>query len=175
MKKSFIFAALASVALVACGNPETVTEVVDSSQVSATVSDDTGGPVYTSEDGIIAVSGYDTVSYFVGDGSPVEGSEDHTVIYNGKQYNFASAENAELFAANPTKYAPQYGGHCAWAVSRGDLAPGDPTKYKIVDGKLYLNFNEAVQQTWLLDVPGYIENSEKEWPSFTSDQRFDDA
>lgn len=153
----------------------------DTTDIAATdiadVSDDIRAPVFTGPAGSqnIAVSGYDTVSYFTGDGTPVEGSADHRVRYNGVEYRFASAENAATFQAEPAKYAPQYGGHCAWAASRGKLASGDPTLYKIVDGKLYLNFNQQVQDTWNADIPGFIEKADKEFPKISPDARYDDA
>ncbi len=178
MKKTFLFAALASVSLAACGAseaPAPAAETTEAVQSVVTVNDDASGPVFTGETGNLAVSGYDAVSYFTGEGVPVEGSEDHVVIYNDKEYRFASAENAKKFAADPAAFAPQYGGHCAWALARGYLAPGDATKYKIVDGKLYLNFNDEVQQTWLKDIPGFLMKSEEAWPGFTKDQRYDDA
>ncbi len=111
----------------------------------------------------IAISGYDAVSYFQGNGAPAMGNARFSVNWNGAEWQFANQANAEAFKANPTAYAPQYGGHCAWAMSRGSLAPGDATYYKVVNGKLYLNFNEGVQQTWLKDVPGYIAKSDPAW------------
>jgi YHS domain-containing protein len=142
----------------------------------AEVADAMTGPVFTGPAGSpnVAVSGYDAVSYFQGDGVPVEGSDAHGVTYNGVEYHFSSAENATAFEAEPGKYAPAYGGHCAWAMSRGSLAPGDPSRYRIVDGKLYLNFSEEVQKTWLADIPGFLEKSEKAWPEVPADARFDD-
>jgi YHS domain-containing protein len=92
------------------------------------------------EGGRVAVSGYDTVSYFDGDGVPVKGDAAFAVEHDGAVYHFSNAANAARFAANPEAFAPQYGGHCAWAMSRGYLAPGDPLAYAVVDGKLYLNF-----------------------------------
>jgi YHS domain-containing protein len=72
------------------------------------------GPVYTGLEGEIAVSGYDPLSYFQGDGVPVPGLSVHQVTHNGAVYHFATAANAEAFRADPDLYAPQYGGHCAW-------------------------------------------------------------
>ena len=120
----------------------------------------------------IAVGGFDTVSYFQGDGVPVIGNAQFAVEHNGAEFHFSSQQNADLFAANPDAYAPQYGGHCAWAMSRGSLAPGDPKLYKIVDGKLYLNFNERVQQTWLGDIPGFIAKSDPAWAKIPDGKRF---
>ena len=122
------------------------------------------GGVYVSVEGEkIAVSGYDTVRYFRGDGKPVKGDARYSTQYNGAEWRFASQENLEAFEANPEAYAPQYGGHCAWAMSRGYLAPGDATLYKIVDGKLYLNFNRQVQDTWLGNIAGFISKANIAW------------
>lgn len=122
-----------------------------------------GGVFVGVEGESIAISGYDAVSYFQGEGVPVDGDAQYTVKWNGADWHFANQANAEAFKANPTAYAPQYGGHCAWAMSRGSLAPGDATLYKLVDGKLYLNFNEGVQKTWLKDIPGYVSKSDPAW------------
>lgn len=131
------------------------------------------GGIYVGVDGTnIAVSGYDTVSYFQGDGVPVIGSERFTVEYMGAEWRFSSQENADLFEQNPEAYAPQYGGHCAWAMSRGALAPGDATVYKIVDGKLYLNFNQQVQNMWLEDIAGFISRADIAWTDIPEAARF---
>ncbi|MEO1045309.1 MAG: YHS domain-containing (seleno)protein [Pseudomonadota bacterium] len=130
------------------------------------------GPTFTGLEGNTAVSGYDVVSYFEGNGQPVRGSDKFKVSYKGANYFFASAANATKFKQNPTAFAPQYGGHCAWAMSRGSLAPGDPLLYKVVDGKLYLNFNKNVQQTWLKDVPGFIAKADAQWPSIPDNAKF---
>lgn len=130
-------------------------------------------PVYLSEEGSqVAVSGYDVVSYFEGNGAPVQGSKQFTVRYDGADYHFATKENADKFQASPTAFAPQYGGHCAWAMARGSLAPGDALFYKIVDGKLYLNFNKQVQQQWLADIPGFITKAEAAWAKVPDDAVF---
>ena len=131
------------------------------------------GGVYVGVEGeSVAVSGYDAVSYFEGDGTPAMGNAQYTVSWNGADWHFANQANADKFKANPSAYAPQYGGHCAWAMSRGSLAPGDATKYKIVDGKLYLNFNEQVQQTWLKDIPGYIAKADPAWKDIPEGEVF---
>lgn len=130
------------------------------------------GPVYTGLQGDVAVGGYDAVSYFTGDGSPVMGSAEFAVRHGNAVYHFANAENAAKFRADPAHYAPQYGGHCAWAMARGYLAPGDPLQYRLVDGKLYLNFNAEVKAKWLQDIPGFIASAEKNWPGFPDDAKF---
>lgn len=133
-----------------------------------------GGVFVGVEGANVALSGYDTVSYFQGNGTPVRGSAQFMVEHDGAEFHFSSQENADIFASNPDAYAPQYGGHCAWAMSRGSLAPGDPTLYKIHDGKLYLNFNTQVQQTWLGDIEGFIAKSDPAWTQIPEGKRFGD-
>ncbi|MGD1924778.1 MAG: YHS domain-containing (seleno)protein [Paracoccaceae bacterium] len=110
-----------------------------------------------------AIDGTDPVAYFT-EGRPVEGSSDFTHEWNGAVWRFSSAENRDLFIADPAKYAPQYGGYCAWAVSQGYTASTDPDAWKIVDGKLYLNYNKDVQSTWEEDIPGHIASGDANWP-----------
>lgn len=130
-------------------------------------------PVYVGvEGGRIAVGGYDALSYFEGDGVPVKGAAEFAVEHGGALFHFANAANAARFAANPEAFAPQYGGHCAWAMSRGYLAPGDPLAYSLVDGKLYLNFNHEVKAKWDLDRAGYIAAAEKNWAELPADAKF---
>jgi YHS domain-containing protein len=111
-----------------------------------------------------AVRGYDTVAYFTA-GAPTKGDARYTTMWNGAQWSFSSAANRDLFKANPERYAPQYGGYCAWAVSQGYTAGIDPTAWKIVDGKLYLNYNREIQQRWEKNIPGNIAAANKNWPS----------
>lgn len=121
------------------------------------------GEVNASLFGSVAIEGYDPVAYFT-DGKPVEGSDDFTVDHNGATWHFASAANRDAFAADPEAYAPQYGGYCAWAVSQGYTAPIDPAAWKIVDGKLYLNYSQGVQNRWASDIPGNIAKADGNWP-----------
>lgn len=113
--------------------------------------------------GSAAVRGYDVVAYFA-ESRPVEGKRDLVHKWNGAEWRFASAANRDLFAANPEKYAPQYGGWCAWAVSQGYTASIDPEAWRIVDGKLYLNYSKSVQAQWVQDVPGNISKGDRNWP-----------
>jgi YHS domain-containing protein len=130
-------------------------------------------PVYVGvEGGHVAVSGYDAVSYFEGDGVPVKGDAQFAVEHDGAVYHFASAEHAARFAADPATFMPQYGGHCAWAMSRGYLAPGDPLQYAVVGGKLYLNFNAEVKAKWDKDRAGFIAAAEKNWAVIPADAKF---
>ncbi len=110
-----------------------------------------------------ALEGTDPVAYFTV-GKPVEGSSDFAYEWNGAEWHFASAENRDMFAADPEKYAPQYGGYCAWAVSQGYTASTDPDAWKIVDGKLYLNYSKGVQERWQKDVSGNIAKGDENWP-----------
>src|SRR5687767_8151432 len=110
-------------------------------------------PVNKSRFTKVAVEGYDVVAYFT-QAKPVRGDSDFTHEWNGATWRFASAAHRDEFAKNPGKYAPQYGGYCAFGVSRGYAVGIDPDAWKIVGGKLYLNYNAEVQRTWLGDVPG---------------------
>lgn len=111
----------------------------------------------------VAVAGHDPVAYFT-EGKPVKGSKEHTLMYVGAEWRFSSADSKAKFMANPAAYAPQFGGYCAYAVSQGYTAKGEPDVWKIVDGKLYLNFSKGVQRRWERDIPGHIASGEKNWP-----------
>lgn len=119
-------------------------------------------PVYQSFFGT-AIDGTDPISYF-DEGRPIEGDSGITYEWNNATWRFTSVENRDRFAASPEKYAPQYGGYCAWAVSQGYTASTDPEAWAIVDGKLYLNYSKSVQKTWEKDVPGHITAADKNWP-----------
>jgi YHS domain-containing protein len=114
-----------------------------------------------------AIKGYDPVAYFTQD-SPAKGRSAHSHEWMDATWYFANAENMELFASDPEKYAPQYGGYCAYAVSQGYTAKIDPDAWKIVDDKLYLNFSLKVQKIWEKDIPGYIAKADVNWPNILS-------
>lgn len=120
-------------------------------------------PVYTGIVKGIAVGGYDPVAYFT-EGKPVQGSKDITLEHEGATWRFASAANRDTFKADPAKYAPRYGGYCAWAVSQGYTAKGDPDAWTVSDGKLYLNYNKSVRATWAKDIPGNVKKGDANWP-----------
>ncbi|NES22436.1 MAG: YHS domain-containing protein [Symploca sp. SIO3E6] len=111
----------------------------------------------------VAIRGTDPVAYFQ-QSQPVPGKSEYTYEWMNATWQFASAENRDSFAKNPEKYAPQYGGFCAWAVSRGYTASTQPDAWKIVDGKLYLNYNRQVQKSWEKDIPGNITKANRNWP-----------
>ena len=112
----------------------------------------------------VAIKGYDPVAYFT-DGRPEKGDSDYACEWNVAEWRFASAAHRDLFKADPAKYAPQFGGYCAWAVGHNYTADIDPEAWKIVDGKLYLNYNKDVQGKWSQDIPGYIQKGNENWPN----------
>lgn len=111
----------------------------------------------------IAINAIDPIGYFTNQ-KPVKGSKDHKVNWNGAEWHFSSAENASKFQADPTAYAPVFGGYCAFAASRGYLAPTIPEAWTVYEGKLYLNANLRARELWLKDVPGNIEAGLNNWP-----------
>jgi YHS domain-containing protein len=119
--------------------------------------------IYTGILSATAVGGYDPVAYFT-EGKPVEGKRDITHTWKGVTWRFASEKNRDAFKADPAAYAPQYGGYCAWAVSQGYTAKGDPKHWKVVNGKLYLNYDARVQKDWERDASGNIVKADKNWP-----------
>ncbi|AFY38172.1 YHS domain-containing protein [[Leptolyngbya] sp. PCC 7376] len=141
--------------------PETTTTSETTTTETATASVGVSSFIY--KDGDVAIKGTDPVAYFT-DSQAVEGSAEFAYEWNGAKWHFASAENRDLFSADPEKYAPQYGGHCAWAAAQGNVAPIDPTAWSIVDGKLYLNFNDKIQARWEKDIPGFIADADAKWP-----------
>lgn len=120
-------------------------------------------PVYTGLVKGVAVGGYDAVAYFK-DGKPAKGDPAITLEHMGATWRFASAENRDAFRADPMRYAPQYGGYCAWAVSEGYTAEGDPLAWTVSDGKLYLNANKKVQARWEKAIPHHIKRGDVNWP-----------
>jgi YHS domain-containing protein len=110
-----------------------------------------------------AISGYDPVAYFTL-GTPTPGSSELSAEWMGATWLFATAANRDAFRADPQRYAPQYGGYCAWAVANGKTASIDPEAWKIVDGKLYLNYSRDIQKKWESDVPGNIRRADGNWP-----------
>lgn len=114
-----------------------------------------------------ALRGYDAVAYF-SDGKPVKGLAELKADYKGSTFHFASKANRDAFVADPAKYAPQYGGFCAFGMSGGYKAATDPAAFTIVDGKLYLNYNRDVQKQWSGDIPGFIDKADKNWPEVST-------
>lgn len=120
-------------------------------------------PVNASFFGSIAIAGTDPVAYFK-EGRAVEGKADFSHNWQGAMWHFKDAANRDAFAAAPEKYAPQFGGYCAWAVSQGYTADIDPEAWSVVNGKLYLNYSIGVRARWNKDIPGNIAKGEANWP-----------
>ncbi len=110
----------------------------------------------------LAIKGYDTVAYFIS-GKALKGSASFTAQWHGMTWYFSTPANRELFAADPEKYAPQYDGYCAWAMTEARKALTDPQVWKIVDGRLYLNCSQAAYDKWSKDIPGHIQKADANW------------
>ncbi|MBA6257215.1 MULTISPECIES: YHS domain-containing (seleno)protein [unclassified Colwellia] len=110
----------------------------------------------------LAIKGYDAVSYFT-KGEPTKGTDNFTAAYNGAIYQFSSADNRDLFKVEPSKYAPQYGGYCAFGVTMHKKFDTDPMAWHIRGDKLYLNLNKNVQKKWVTDIPSYIKTAQTNW------------
>ena len=110
----------------------------------------------------VAIRGYDTVAYFT-EGSPAEGSDEFTTQWQGANWKFASQEHLDLFEADPEKYAPQYGGYCAYGVAQDSLVKIEPENWTIVDDKLYLNYDDELQAKWEKDVPGFVRSADSKF------------
>ncbi|MEM6973580.1 MAG: YHS domain-containing (seleno)protein [Pseudomonadota bacterium] len=110
----------------------------------------------------VAIRGADPVAFFR-QGAAVEGSQSHAHQWKGAKWLFASAANRDRFAAAPERYAPAYGGWCAFAMARGILAKTDPTAWLIEDDQLYLNFDSRTKTRFERDVPGNIAKANANW------------
>ena len=120
--------------------------------------------------GSLALHGYDAVAYFT-DHKPVEGNKDFTTEWQGAKWRFASQEHLDLFKAGPDKYAPQYGGYCAYAVSKGHTADVDPEAWDVVNDKLYLNYSKKVQVTWHQERDGDIVLADANWTKLSNPEK----
>ena len=118
----------------------------------------------------VAIRGYDAVGYFT-DAQPVKGNPKFSFSWGGALWQFSSAEHLDAFRQDPNKYAPQYGGYCAWAVGHGYTAGADPTVWTIRNGKLYLNYNQDVQKKWSGDIPGWIAKGDANWPKILQEKK----
>jgi hypothetical protein len=120
--------------------------------------------VYTGAFSSLGAGGYDVVAYFT-QGRAVEGNPEYAMSYDGATWRFESEEDLALFKSHPAIFLPQYGGYCAWAVAQGHTASGDPTVWKVVNGKLYLNYDRDVQAKWNANIPKFIADADRNWPS----------
>ena len=110
-----------------------------------------------------AIKGYDPVAYF-NEGKAVKGSEQYSFKWKDATWLFSSKENLASFSSDPEKYAPQYGGYCAYGLSEGHKAPTDPNAWTIIDGKLYFNYSLKVKEMWIKNTAQRIEMADKNWP-----------
>ena len=110
----------------------------------------------------LAIKGYDPVAYFTR-GQPVKGKPDYAHSWNGAQWLFANANHRDMFTADPERYAPQFGGFCAMALTRSKIAGADPQSWVIVDGKLYLNFSKPALETFQENTHENIKKAEVNW------------
>lgn len=111
-----------------------------------------------------ALNGYDPVAYFT-EGRPVKGDDAYVSTHRGAPFRFSSAEHKALFEEDPSRYTPRFGGYCAYAVSQGTTASGDPLVWTIHEGRLYLNLDEKTQNIWLGNRDEFIEQAERNWPA----------
>lgn len=126
-----------------------------------------GQEIFTKDD--FAIRGYDAVAYFKQQKS-VEGSEKFKFDWSGATWKFSSLENLNAFIASPEKFAPQFGGYCAYGISDGDghKSPTSPEAFTIVDGKLYLNYNLNVRELWNKNQGERIQVGVKNWQALKS-------
>jgi|TARA_B110000037_G_scaffold198507_1_gene237471 YHS domain-containing protein len=111
----------------------------------------------------VAIEGCEAVAYFT-EQRAVEVSKKHETNYKDANWRFASAANLAAFQADPKRYAPQYGGYCAWAVSHNDTAGIDPTQFTVHDGKSYLNCSKKISAQWKADKEAFINDTDRYWP-----------
>jgi YHS domain-containing protein len=125
-------------------------------------------PINTGLISSVAIDGYDPVAWFT-DGGPRKGSSAYTATWNGATWYFTTPAHRDLFQADPARYAPQYGGYCAWAMADGRKAEIDPNAWKIVDGRLYLNYDADVQRKWAADIPGHIARADQHYARLSAE------
>ena len=126
-----------------------------------------GSIIYGADKGP-ALGGHDPVAYFT-EGAPKLGDAKFTTEWQGATWRFVSAQNRDLFQAAPERYAPQYGGYCAFAMSSGRFSPGAPNRWRIEGGKLYLNANFFAQSLWEADIPKRVIDADGHWPAKQSE------
>lgn len=119
-------------------------------------------PTVNATDGNVAINGYDAVAYFT-DGKATKGSGENEIIWQGALWHFASPEHRKLFEADPSRYAPQFGGWCAAGMAEGEYVQVDAEAWAIVDGKLYLNYSRKVRDKWQDNRSESIAKAERTW------------
>lgn len=131
------------------------------------------GRVYSQSEVFIksnaAIQGYDPVAYFK-ESKPVKGKTEVSYTWKEATWHFSSQQNLDEFKNMPEKFAPQFGGYCAYGMAEGHKAPTSPDAWTIVDGKLYLNYNKNVKELWDKDRPGHIQKANENWPKIKNDK-----
>jgi YHS domain-containing protein len=117
----------------------------------------------------IALKGYDPVAYFT-DNAPMKGQPQFSSRYKGATYYFASAEHKKTFDTNPAKYEPQFGGFCAYGVSKGYTVKIEPDAFQVVDGRLLLQYDKSVREKFRQDTPGNLKRADSNWPTILDKQ-----
>jgi YHS domain-containing protein len=130
--------------------------------LAAVASNLPAGQVVNVDQNGVALQGYDPVAYFT-DGQPVKGAKELAARYNDATYYFVSAEHKAQFEREPQKYAPSFGGFCAFAVSRGTTAPTSVDAFQIIHGQLVLQKNKDTLKRWQEDPNGNFEKAEANW------------
>ena len=125
-------------------------------------------PIYTGFFSNRAIQSHDTVAYFT-EGRPVKGKKKYTRKYKNADWLFSSEENMNMFVANPEKYAPQYGGYCAYAVAQGSAASIEPDQFTVYKGKLYLHCSQLINERWAANKDWFIAEADKHWPNLLSE------
>jgi YHS domain-containing protein len=111
----------------------------------------------------LALKGHDPVAFFT-QGRPVLGDYRYESNYNGTRYRFASAENKKLFDTDPARYVPQFGGFCAYGVSRGYAVDVELDAFQIVDGRLLMQYDKSVRDRFNQDTEGNLKRADANWP-----------
>ncbi len=114
--------------------------------------------------GGIAIKGYDAVAFFK-QSKPVKGLDKYSYQWNNATWLFSDEESRAAFKAAPEKYAPQYGGYCAYGASEGHKAPIETDTWSVVNDKLYFNYNKKVKEIWQKDEENLIKIADQKWPA----------
>lgn len=160
MKRIIGIITFALVALVSAAGPVWAAEPINTLEKKALFGYKASG---------VAIRGYDTVAYFTQQAA-IEGSDSFRTEWKGANWHFSSQEHLELFEADPEKYAPQYGGYCAYGVAKDGLVKIEPENWTIVGGKLYLNYDDKVQKLWEKDITGFIDTADAKFDALLSSE-----
>ncbi len=110
----------------------------------------------------LAIKGYDSVAYFK-ENKAVKGKPEFSFEWQKARWQFSSLENLNQFKSEPEKWAPQYGGYCAFGVAKGGLVKIEPDQFTLFEGKLYLNYDANITKDWSKDIPSYIKQADEKF------------